>query len=236
VSFLWPIDDSYRVEGKYQFTGQAPFEVASLPDVILPPLVWREGPTSPPGEQGVTIGPGEWLATETPFSDFSSGARADNWFSITVRAATADPNQRGPARIVSISADAERRNITLGQEKDALIIRLRTPAGAENGQKPELLVPGVFADGRMRLITVTYDAPMLWVTVDEEEYALSLAPGAAFFPGFANENRWPVVMSGNPHRYDYAYAAIVAGLAVLLFGGLALARWVAVRKEERSAD
>ena len=85
-------------------------------------------------------------------------------------------------------------------------------------------MPGVFADGRSRLITVRYDAPMLWVTVDEEEYALSLAPGAAFFPGFANENRWPVVMGGNPRRYDYAYAGIVVGLAVLLFGGLVVAR------------
>ena len=163
-------------------------------------------------------------ATETPFAFFSEVARKGDRFAITVRAATADPAQRGPARIVSISADAERRNVTLGQEKDALIIRLRTPAGGENGQKPELLVPGVFADGRSRLITVRYDAPMLWVTVDEEEYALSLAPGAAFFPGFANENRWPVVMGGNPRRYDYAYAGIVVGLALLLFGGLVVAR------------
>jgi len=31
-------------------------------------------------------------------------------------------------------------------------------------------------------------------------------------------------MGGNPRRYDYAYAGIVVGLAVLLFGGLVVAR------------
>ncbi len=236
MSFSWRDDDSLNMRGEYQFDGQAPFEFSSPPGETLPPLAWREGPTSVQEGQGVTIGPGEWLATQAPFNTFSAGARDVDRFSITVSAATADPTQRGPARIVSISADAERRNVTLGQEKDALIIRLRTPAGGENGQKPELLVPGVFGDERKRLITVTYDAPMLWVTVDEEEYALSLAPGAVFFPGFANENRWPVVMGGNPRRYDYAYGAIVVGLPVLVIGGLWVARWVAGRKENRSAD
>ena len=222
--FEWLHNESMNIFGGYEFSGGAPFEFKPALSDALPPLVWREGPASLQEGQDVTIGPGEWLATETPFAFFSEVARKGDRFAITVRAATADPAQRGPARIVSISADAERRNVTLGQEKDALIIRLRTPAGGENGQKPELLVPGVFADGRSRLITVRYDAPMLWVTVDEEEYALSLAPGAAFFPGFANENRWPVVMGGNPRRYDYAYAGIVVGLALLLFGGLVVAR------------
>ena len=231
VSFSWP-GDSYQLGGEYQFTGEAPFDFLGEPDATLPPLVWREGPASPSGEQGVMIGPGEWLATETPFSDFSAGARAHNWFSMAVRAATSDPTQRGPARIVSISADAERRNVTLGQDKDALIIRLRTPAGGENGQKPELLVPGVFADERPRMITVSYRSSTVYVIVDSKKYALSLAPGAAFFPGFANENRWPVVMGGNPHRYDWAYWGLVIGLAVLLFGGLFVARRLVGDEEE----
>ena len=232
LSFTWPSDeDSVNEWAEYQFGEAAPF-VPATSGVSLPPLDWREGPTSAQDGYGVTIGPGEWLATETAFTAFSAGARRTNSFFISVHAATADPTQRGPARIVSISADAERRNVTLGQEADALIIRLRTPAGGENGQKPELLVPGVFADQRLRLITVGYDAPMLRVMVDNEEYALSLAPGSAFFPGFANENRWPVVMGGNPYRYDWAYWGLVIGLAVLLFGGLFVARRLVGDEEE----
>ena len=224
LSFTWPVDDSYAVSGEYQFTGEAPFELQARPEVTLPPLVWREGPATEQGGQEVVIGPGEWLATEAAFSPFSGGARQENEFSIEFKAASADPTQRGPARIISLSADAERRNVTIGQERDALIIRLRTPAGGENGQKPELLVPGVFADGRQRQILVEYNAPQMWVTVDGQEYALSLAPGAAFFSGFITENRWQIVMDGNPRRYDWAYVGLVVGLGVVVFGGLAVAK------------
>jgi hypothetical protein len=232
LSFWWPHDDSMAMRGEYQFGGQAPFEFLTAPGINLPPLVWREGPTTEPSDEGVTIGPGEWLATETPFTTFTAAAREGNQFFISVSAATADPTQRGPARIVSISADAEQRNVTLGQEKDALIIRLRTPAAGENGQKPELLVPGVFADGRQRYIEVSYDAPTLRVMVDGDDYALSLAPGAAFFPGFATENRWPVVMSDDTQYYDRRYWALVLGVAVLLFGVPAVARRLVADEEE----
>jgi hypothetical protein len=142
--------------------------------------------------------------------------------------ATSAHDQSGPARIVSISADAERRNVTVAQKGDALIVRLRTPAGGENGQKPELLIPDVFTDAQPRRITVIYDAPRLSVTVEvygdtyeRGEYDLSLAPGVAFFSGFMTENRWQITMSDDVHYYDWIFWGIIVGLAVLVFGGLA---------------
>ncbi len=220
--------DSPDAVARYDFAGAAPFADASGADA--PPLAWREGPASPQDGEGVTVGPGEWLATEAAFAGFSEAARRAVAFTIHVTLATADPAQRGPARIISISADAEHRNVTLGQEKDALIIRLRTPAGGENGQKPEVLVPGVFADGQMRAVIVSYDAPLLRVSIDDETYALSLAPGAAFFPGFVTDNRWPVTLGGNPFRYDLAYWAIVVGLPAVIIGGLWAARGLSRRR------
>ena len=218
------LSDSPDFAALYDFRGSAPYADAS--DPAGPPLVWQEGPATTQQGAGVNVGPGEWLATNEPFGDFTTAARRFDAFAIQARVATADTAQRGPARIVSISADAERRNVTLGQERDALIIRLRTPAGGENGQKPEVLVPGVFADERQRVITVSYDAPMLRVheATDNQVYTLSLAPGLAFFLGFATENRYPVPMTGNPHRYDYAYWALVVGLGVLVFGGLVVGK------------
>jgi len=215
--------DSPQFYATYNLNGQAPYHEISQPP-SLPPLEWQEGTSSPDAAPGVVFGPGGWLATNQPVAPFSSTARNTDGFIIDTRVASAGPAQRGPARIISISADAERRNVTIGQERDALIIRLRTPAGGENGQKPEVLVPGVFADGRPRNVTVQYDAPMLYVWIDGEEYALSFAPGMAFFPGFATENRWAIEMDGNPYRYDRAYWGIVTGLAALLFGGLAMAK------------
>jgi VanZ family protein len=217
--------DSLLFYAPYDLTGDAPFEV-STQHKTAPPLEWREGPATAQNGRVVVVGPGEWLATSEPLVGFSETTSATDDFRIETVVATSDPAQRGPARIVSISADAERRNITIGQEFDALIIRLRTPAAGENGQKPEALVPGVFADQRPRHIDVTYDAPMLRVRVDGEEYALSLAPGAAFFPGFITENRWQISMTSNAHRYDWAYWGIMVGLAVVVFGGLVAARWL----------
>ncbi len=52
--------------------------------------------------------------------------------------------QRGPARIVSVSSDSGHRNLTLGQQGDALTIRLRTPSSGYNGEKPEMIIPGFF--------------------------------------------------------------------------------------------
>ena len=49
----------------------------------------------------------------------------------------ADTNQEGPARIVTFSESSLSRNITLGQQKDALVLRLRTPATGGNGMSPE---------------------------------------------------------------------------------------------------
>lgn len=214
----------------YDLKGDAPFAaVHQRPDA--PPLDWRAGPVTPQDGEGVDVGPGEWLATDEPVMDFSSTARDADAFSVEMTVASADPAQRGPARIVSVSADAERRNITIGQEYDALIIRLRTPAGGENGQKPELLIPGVFAGNRRRHIQVEYDIPMLRAKVDGRGYFLSLAPGLAFFPGFTTENRRQVLMTGDPHRYDWAYWGIIVGSAVLIFGGLAIAKRLSERDQ-----
>lgn len=49
----------------------------------------------------------------------------------------AEGKQSGPARIISFSSDPYRRNFTLGQEADDLILRLRTPRTGDNGTNPE---------------------------------------------------------------------------------------------------
>uniref|UniRef100_UPI0035ADCC05 VanZ family protein n=1 Tax=Promineifilum sp. TaxID=2664178 RepID=UPI0035ADCC05 len=139
VALAAGLADSPDFVARFDFHGAAPFADAGGSSV--PPLVWDEGPTTLQDGGGVNVGPGEWLTTGVAFAGFSEAGRAFNAFAIQTMVASADPAQRGPARIVSISADAERRNVTIGQEEDALIIRLRTPAGGENGQKPELLVP-----------------------------------------------------------------------------------------------
>ena len=57
----------------------------------------------------------------------------------------ADNDQSGPARILTFSECAHSRNVTLGQEKDALVLRLRTPATGDNGIAPETILSRIEA-------------------------------------------------------------------------------------------
>jgi len=53
----------------------------------------------------------------------------------------ADLTQAGPARIVTVSSDANRRNVTLGQKAAAYEVRFRTTRTSPNGE-PSLFTPG----------------------------------------------------------------------------------------------
>ena len=46
--------------------------------------------------------------------------------------------QEGPARIISFSSNASSRNFTLGQDKNKLVMRLRTPFSGNNGSMPQI--------------------------------------------------------------------------------------------------
>lgn len=52
---------------------------------------------------------------------------------IEARVRSASDRQYGPTRIVTFSSGVSRRNVTLGQSGDDLVLRLRTPVGGVNG-------------------------------------------------------------------------------------------------------
>jgi VanZ family protein len=78
-------------------------------------------------------------------------------FTLEVWAATDKPNQTGPARIVSYSLNPAKRNFTLGQSKNKLIMRLRTTETDLNGDKPHVEVDNVFSFADPQHIVVAYD-------------------------------------------------------------------------------
>lgn len=81
--------------------------------------------------------------------------RATNQLTLETIFTPANITQDGPARIVSFSTDPYNRNFTLGQERDQLVFRLRTPRTGENGQNPEVALATLAADAVHHLI-VTY--------------------------------------------------------------------------------
>jgi hypothetical protein len=83
--------------------------------------------------------------------------KASNELTIEATITPANTTQEGPARIVTFSTDPTHRNFTLGQQKDHLILRLRTPQTGENGINPELNLCAVKA-GQTVHVVVTYAA------------------------------------------------------------------------------
>ena len=77
-------------------------------------------------------------------------------------------NQSGPARIVTFSSNAGTRNVTLGQQGNMLILRLRTPSTGENGVNPESVLCPLEA-GRPSHVAVTYRPGQLTCFVDGKQ-------------------------------------------------------------------
>ncbi len=63
--------------------------------------------------------------------------------------------QRGPARIITFSSNANSRNFTLGHDGDRLILRLRTPKTGNNGTNPEVSICPLEA-GKRHHVVITY--------------------------------------------------------------------------------
>ncbi len=104
-------------------------------------------------------------------------------FTLAIQLATANTNQTGPARILSISKDLFQRNLTLGQWRSHLSIRLRTPVTGNNGTRPEFIIPNVLSDLKKHRILLIYNPFNLSVIIDNirQDYHLLLTPEMAWF-------------------------------------------------------
>jgi hypothetical protein len=89
---------------------------------------------------------------------------------ITVEAliTTDSLEQAGPARIVSYSTDSVSRNFTLGQHKDKLVFRLRTPATGGNGTNPQSTI-GSITPGRPTHVVVAYTPGRIRAWIDGDK-------------------------------------------------------------------
>lgn len=101
--------------------------------------------------------------------------------SLTVEAwiAPASLHQTGPARIVSYSLDPGLRNFTLGQAKQDIVFRLRTPVTGENGTRPQLETVDGPLTGGMQHVVITYLKNLATLYLNGEEHAEILLDGSS---------------------------------------------------------
>jgi VanZ family protein len=154
-------------------------------------LSWRG---EAPPVAGPTVGPMAWLQTREPARRLISRIDRGSQFTVGVTVASDEVEQTGPARIVTLSADANRRNLTLGQSGPDLSVRLRTPATGPNGTTPQFVFPDVFPDRRSHRLVVTYDGFELAAYSDcpESRRALALSPSIALVGSFLPADLWEV--------------------------------------------
>jgi len=91
--------------------------------------------------------------------------RASNTLGIDLRFSTESLDQTGPARILSFSTDSMTRNVSICQERDRLVLRLRTTETGENGTHPEVELTRIEA-GRRYFVSVFYEPGDLRVRVN----------------------------------------------------------------------
>ena len=107
--------------------------------------------------------------------DWVAAAMRSQRLDLTLRVRPFSSDQTGPARIFTLSADPYYRDLTIGQQGENLVLRLRTPETDLNGTRandlPFAELPGVFR------------TPAAWV-----EIHLAIEPGRLRFSAVAPES------------------------------------------------
>lgn len=111
--------------------------------------------------------PGPAIARTPEPPPWLASAIATSHLDIVLRIRPASPEQYGPARILTVSFDRRRRNLTLGQQGRDLILRLRTPQTDWNGT-PQIQVKGVFGQREWRDLAVSIRPDRLALRVDDQ--------------------------------------------------------------------
>jgi hypothetical protein len=103
--------------------------------------------------QGKTL-----LRTAQPARALAERLKTVGQFTLEVWLQTADVRQEGPARIVSLSRNANERNFTLGQHGETLDLRLRTTKTSGNGI-PSLSSPARSLTSEWTHVVYTFQPP-----------------------------------------------------------------------------
>lgn len=111
--------------------------------------VWQDG--------GLLIQSAARIASKSPARKIVEAVQRSGAATIEVWVTPSSNRQHGPARIVSLSANTQQRNFTLGQEKQSFDLRFRTNKTDRNGL-PSLASPKQPAANRLMHVVYTRTA------------------------------------------------------------------------------
>lgn len=149
--------------GHYELKGQAPYSDLSG---HLPPLQWADKPSEPTSDDLVMVSPTNWLRTAVAVAPATWRIRQSRQFTLACLVQTFNPDQHGPARILSISRKVGDHNLQIGQEYSSLSLRVRTAVRS----MPDLDLAGAFADTHWHHIVVTHKDAQIVAYLDGYEH------------------------------------------------------------------
>jgi len=192
-------------------------------------LVWQGTSTSPENSNAVVLDNDSWLSTERAVAPLARRINKSGQFTVALTLGTKDITQTGPARILTVSLNPYMRNLTLGQERSSLILRVRTRYSGENGTLPELQIPEVLVDTKPQRILISYDGMAAdFYTSDKAEIRhFAFGPEVAFAVILKKiltaSKAWKI------HTSDFSFLSASALFYLVIFFPLGVLLGVAVR-------
>jgi hypothetical protein len=153
--------------------------------------------------QGGIVFPTPGIVRSVSPPDWVAAAMRSQRLELALRVRPFSSEQNGPARIFTLSADPNLRNLTIGQQDENLILRLRTPGTNLNGtrgyDRPVAELHGVFR------------TPGVWVDIH-----VAIAPGrlqiSAVAPASGHRVGLETALAKEPLRdWDPSYRLALGG-------------------------
>jgi len=108
-----------------------------------------------------------WLCSTEPLRLVCTAIRDTSRFTLRCRFQSAlDSQSPQIGRIVTLSINPEKCNLTIGQQSSDLVIRLRRPLSGDNGTNPALKIGDFFLQNGPHDLILTYNDPELRIYVD----------------------------------------------------------------------
>ena len=118
--------------------------------------LWGDSVSWLGGHTGIRIEKGHPLKSLARVKKLTNGLKQTSQFSVEVWIRTEHLDQKGPARIVTLSGGTEIRNFTLGQYHKQIHLRVRTLQAGPNGSFISLRAKEIITDDSWHHIVVTF--------------------------------------------------------------------------------
>jgi hypothetical protein len=172
---------AFHLAAGNELTGDRPWsgtisELAIYPFAMSPAQVSDLAHGSTESSEAAIVGPMQLTASSTRFGRPLLSKQEEltlynklvsrSQMTLVVRMQTNNLEQSGPARIVTYSLNPVNRNFTLGQIRNTLTFRLRTPGSGLNGADPALYSGPILSLGHPYIVAAVYDGRISRLYVD----------------------------------------------------------------------